>query len=229
MRTTIYAGMIAAMLAGCGGGDGGGSGSPAGAGTNVPAATDANTQAMVMQANMKLYLVGGAQPSLSRWTLPIPVKTSGDPRAAAALDAIESRLGKTLFDRSSIASLDDASITRGLVVSVGTSCAPQGTPIANNCGNVSVARGGCAVPVPASDRELNGRIYINLDSPDPAGCKASQSVTEHEFKHALGMYAHFDGFGIGAATSELSWRVLRTIYANPTGTQQSALVLAPAN
>lgn len=211
-----------AVLAGCGGG-GGDDKKQAG-----PEATDAATVAALELSNLNQQVGTGQVASIARWTLPIPVKTNGEARAIAALDAIEANLGKTVFDRTSIANVGNSSITRGVIVSVGTACSPAGTPVANNCGNVSLnTAGSCGIAQIASTREITGRLYLNLDSPDPAGCKASNDVTIHEMKHAMGLFAHFDGYGNGPAISALSWRVLRTVYANPLATPKAAVVLAP--
>ena len=147
---------------------------------------------------------------LKRWNLPIPVKTNNVSRAVQAMDAIEGRLGATIFDRTSIAGTDDNSINRGLIVSVGT--APQ----------TSIC--GAADPWDTASTEITGKLFIHLDS---AACTASLDATIHEFAHTLGMLNHFQNFGDGNPTGELFWRVLRTIYLNNIGTAGPNIVLAP--
>ena len=148
---------------------------------------------------------------LKRWSLPIPVKTNNEPRAAQAMDAIESRLGATIFDRTSIAGLpDDAALnTRGIFISVGTASGAA-------CGTtVSQLQG-------ANAELMESRISL-----DGAACTANVDVTIHEFGHALGMFEHFQNFGEGGPIGELFWRVLRTIYRNGIGTPAADIVLAP--
>lgn len=69
-----------------------------------------------------------------KWIGLIPVKTNGVQRAEEALNRIEERLGKQIFDRTSIADMPDDDIRRGVVVSEGT--ATEKNPGPNTCGNV---------------------------------------------------------------------------------------------
>jgi hypothetical protein len=196
--------ILSTVLAGCGGG-GGGSDAP---GAGAEDTSDAATRQALQVTNLNVGPTGGG--ALKRWSLPIPVKTNNVPRATQAMNAIEGRLGVTVFDRTSIAGEPDDSINRGLIVSVGT--APQ----------TSIC--GAADPGDGASNEISAKIFIHLDS---AACIASQDATTHEFGHALGMYNHFQNFGNGAPIGELFWRVLRTIYSNPVGTPAANVVLAP--
>jgi len=161
---------------------------------------------------------------LKRWALPIPVKLNGDARAIAAVDEIERQLGQTIFDRTAIASLPDTQIVRGLIVSIGTSYVPPGSSgPCDGAGGVSGSPNSGSYPSPfLRGAEISTRLYINLDN---SGCIASQDVTTHEFGHALGMGAHYEGFGDGPAISPLFWRVLRTIHANPIGTPSPSIIV----
>lgn len=166
-----------------------------------------------------------------RWdtTTPIPVKTNGEVRAGPAMDAIEAKLGRILFDRTSIAATANSSVTRGIIFSQGTAMAPVGTPIANNCGNVGSAPNAGGYPpgflVPGSAGVISTVLYLNLDSPVAGGCVASAEVVIHEFGHALGLGAHFAGFGDGPPISTDFWSALATLYGNPIGTPTASMVM----
>lgn len=198
--------ILSAVLAGCGGG--GGDGAP---GASSEDTSDAATRQALQRTNLD-HGPGGspALGTLKRWSLPVPVKTNNDPRAVQAMDAIEGRLGATIFDRTSIAGADDSTITRGVIISVGTG------PQSAICGAADNADG--------SSAEISAKLFIHLDS---AGCTATVDATIHEFAHTLGMFNHFQNFGDGNPTGELFWRVLRTIYSNNIGTPGPSIVLAP--
>jgi hypothetical protein len=200
--------ILSTVLAGCGGGGGeGGSGAP-------PAAedtSDAATRQALQTTNLGVAPGSPAVGTLKRWNLLIPVKTKNVPRATQAMDAIESRLGATIFDRTSIADTPDDSIDRGLIISLGTA-----DPTSSLCASADFPDGASA--------EITGRFFIHIDRP---GCTATLDATIHEFAHPLGMFEHFQNFGNGNAIGELFWRVLRTIYSNPIGTPAANVVLAP--
>ena len=201
--------ILSTVLAGCGGG--GEEGAAAAPGASSEDTSDAATRQTLANTNLNVGPGGGAAlGTLKRWSLPVPVKTNGDLRAAQAMDAIEARLGMTIFDRTSIAGTDDSSITRGLIVRTGTG------PQSSLCGSADPGNGATA--------EMTGVMFIDLDSPT---CTASVGATIHEFGHTLGLFNHFQNFGIGNATGELFWRVLRTIYMNNIGTPGPSIVLAP--
>src|SRR5688572_27133687 len=103
--------ILSTVLAGCGGG--GGDAPPGAAADDT---SDAATRQALQTTNLGVAPAG----MLKRWNLLIPVKTKGDARAVQAMDAIEGRLGATIFDRTSIAGTPDDDITRGVVISVGT-------------------------------------------------------------------------------------------------------------
>jgi hypothetical protein len=167
----------------------------------------------------------GEQPGvLKRWALPIPVKLNNEPRAIAAIDEIEGRLGTIVFDRTSIANQADEQIVRGIIVSVGTSYIPPGSSPCQGAGGVNGGPGfDGGYPDPfLNGAEISARLYVNLDN---SGCTASYDVTVHEFGHALGMGAHYGGFGNGGAVSPLFWRVLQIMYSNAIGTPASSIVI----
>ncbi|WP_156909438.1 hypothetical protein [Ottowia thiooxydans] len=68
------------------------------------------------------------------------------------MDAIEAKLGFTVFDRTSLANADETTITRGLVFRQGTSYLPVGGNPRSFCANVSDAplSGGWSASMKAS-------------------------------------------------------------------------------
>ena len=159
-----------------------------------------------------------------RWNLPIPVKTNGEARAAPAMDAIEAKLGYVVFDRTSLANIDEANIVRGVVFRQGTSYLPAGANPQSYCANVSNApfSGGWPANMLTAPGVLSARCYVNLDNPQ---CTASADIVIHEIGHALGMAIHFRGFGDGPAISSDFWNVMATLYANPPGTAKANIVV----
>lgn len=165
---------------------------------------------------------------VKRWTLPIPVKTNGEPRAVPAMDAIEAKLGYVVFDRTSIAAADEATITRGIVFRQGTSYLPAGANPQAYCANVARAPfdGSWPSTFMFAPGEISARLYVNLDNPQ---CTASADIVIHEIGHALGMGAHFKGFGDGdGPIGPAFWSVLATLYASPIGTPKASVVIKQA-
>ena len=148
----------------------------------------------------------------------IPVKTNGSQRAVVAMDSIESELGFIIFDRTSIASTPDDQITHGIIVSEGTAMGPPGGNPANACGNVSSSPSSVSWSDYQINNAMSARLYVNLDS---SGCTASQAVATHEFGHALGLFEHFEGFGIGPPIDGNFWNVLYNLYTNTIGSTDS--------
>lgn len=249
----VFMGSTALVLTACGGGGGGGGvagpvarlpSTPAAttpttpATTEVPATTEpvapaassGPTDAEILNLADSTNLSSSGYPwngrfagVVKRWNLPIPVKTNGEPRAVPAMDAIEAKLGFVVFDRTSIESADETTITRGIVFRQGTAYLPAGANPQSFCGNVSDAPfgGGWSASL-LSPGELTGRMYVNLDNPQ---CTASADIVIHELGHALGMGAHFAGFGDDDAIGPAFWPVLATLYANPSGTPKASVVV----
>jgi hypothetical protein len=175
---------------------------------------------------------------LVRWETPIPVKTEGDAEAIAAIDTIEAQLGRTIFDRTSIAATPDDRIAAGIVVRRGVAGCLAGS---QSCGSVSGLPDPVGtVPAPISARPplgvMRARLVVALGgrSADGRLLPSNLDVAIHEFGHALGFPGHFPGFGTDdlsctncAAISPLFWRVLRTTYSNPPGTPLARVTLAP--
>ncbi|WP_156909434.1 hypothetical protein [Ottowia thiooxydans] len=237
----------ALVLAACGGGGDGGSAEPVAPTPTTPTtpgglpppepatpvAPAGTTAAEILALADATNLAGTSYPwngrfagMVKRWRLPIPVKTNGEARAVPAMDAIEAKLGFTVFDRTSLANADETTITRGLVFRQGTSYLPVGGNPRSFCANVSDAplSGGWSASM-VSPGELTGRIYVNLDNPQ---CVADAEIVIHEIGHAMGLATHFKGFGgeddDGAIGPEF-WPVLATLYANPIGTPKASVVV----
>lgn len=251
MKSRMVLLSAAFVLAACGGGGGDGGSArlastpvetaptapvtpevPAATDPVTPAASPSRTDAEVLALADATNIASAGFPwngrfagVVKRWTLPIPVKTNGEPRAVPAMDAIEAKLGFVIFDRTSIAAADEATITRGIVFRQGTSYLPAGANPQAYCANVARAPSDGSWPSTFlfAPGEISARLYVNLDNPQ---CTASPEIVIHEVGHALGLGAHFKGFGdddgpIGPAF----WPVLATLYANPIGTPKSSVVI----
>lgn len=172
------------------------------------------------------WLAWVAEGKLKRWDYendgPIPVKFNNVALAENAADAIEAKLGEVIFDRTSIANTPDELVTRGIIVSEGTTADSFG--MIAGCGNVSKAPGLTAYPSQFYDDtgRINTKLYVNLSSPK---CTATLDVAIHEFGHALGMGKHFAGFGTGDAIDVNFWNVLYNLYSNDIGAAKEDLLI----
>lgn len=161
---------------------------------------------------------------LKRWELPIPVKTKDDARIVSALNEIERQLGKTVFDRTSIAATPDGAVTRGLVANFGTVVLMGGGTI---CAHPSAATSGFQSqnPMATSGGVMSYRLYLNVDG---AACRADEGMIIDAIASAIGMGGDYPGRyaqSDGIRQSALFWRVLQTMYANPPGTPQAAIIV----
>jgi hypothetical protein len=152
-----------------------------------------------------------------KWVGLIPVKTNGVVRAEGALNRMEKRLGKQIFDRTSIANMPDDDIRRGVVVSERTASSPNPGP--DNCGYVGAGPNRHDYPKNflKPSGEIDTVLYVNLGSEycDDSKCGKSESdIAVHEFGHAMELGPHFKGFGEGPIISEDFWRVLELLYAD---------------
>jgi hypothetical protein len=169
-----------------------------------------------------------ANETLKRWNIEddglIPIKLNNNQRAIDAINKVEDVLGIIIFDRTSIADTPDSEITRGLIVSEGTALSPNGVVDENTCGMVSEGIGTTGYPPDflQDSGNINTVLYVHLSS---TGCTASSEVSIHEIGHALGLGAHFDGFGNGPPINDNFWNVLYNIYYNPIGATESELVI----
>lgn len=231
MKKTLLLLCTTAVLTACGGGSSQDATTSTATTPGAPSAADARILGYLDSSNLSSVGFpwnGSFAGVAKRWNLPIPVKTNGDPRAAPAMAAIEAQLGTVVFDRTSIASTDEAAITRGIVFRQGTSYLPAGANPQSYCANVSNApfSGGWPANSVRTPGELSAKLYVNLDNPQ---CTASADIVVHELGHALGLGAHFSGFGNGPAISTDFWSVLLTLYANAPGTAKAAVVVKQSN
>lgn len=158
---------------------------------------------------------GIADKKPKKWIGLIPVKTNGIKRAEDAINIIEEKLKKKIFDRESISEIPEEKITRGIIVREGTAASP--TMDENNCGNVGDAPNSYHYPENflKNSGEIDTVLYVNLGSKlcDDKKCGTSPSdIAVHEFGHALGLGPHFHGFGDGPIISSDFWAVLIKLY-----------------
>ena len=158
-----------------------------------------------------------ANGKLKKWYGLIPVKSNGVKRAEEAMDRIEKKLGRKLFDRESIRDKPNNKISRGIIVSVGTAVGEGGTVDEDTCGHVGMKPGVTDYPKEflKDSGEIDTVLYVNLGSArcddSKRGRKPSDTAV-HEFGHALGLGEHFPGFGDGEIISDTFWSVLSKIY-----------------
>jgi hypothetical protein len=163
---------------------------------------------------------GLADGRLKRWDIErdglIPIKLNGSTLAQEAVIQIETVIHISLFDTTSIATLPDNMIARGIIVSEGTAVGPRGLVTKTACGNVSSLPRATDYPKDFynSEGEINTRLYVNLSSKK---CTASQEIAIHEIGHALGLGKHFSGFGSGNVIAPSFWQVLYILYSNDVG------------
>lgn len=213
MKLMHFAVLTTVLLAACGGDDSSGGSSVGG--------PEVITNNLIVSnlSDVGFPWTRTAPGKLKRWDYSvskIPVKLNGSTKAAKALDSIESVLGLTIFDRDSISGTANSDIVRGLIVSVGTALGPGGVVDSNTCGMVSGGIGETWYPANfySSTGEINTRLYVHLDS---SKCTASAEITVHEFGHALGLGAHFEGYGYGPAADGNFWNALYNLYHNEIG------------
>lgn len=171
---------------------------------------------------------------LKKWDIAgeglIPVKHNDSDLALQAMDAIESKLGVTLFDRNSIVNVADEDVERGIIISEGTARGSLGDPQPNICGSVHPIKQPIGPEAEWYDEYgvIFGPLVINIGSDDPNGCTQGQDLRQiaiHEFMHSLGMGTHFQGFGIGPIYSDNAWNVLHNIMINHQNTDEFNMII----
>lgn len=168
---------------------------------------------------------------IKRWRTPIPVKTKGVERFERALMRIESEIGQEIFDRNSIAAVDDERVTRGIVVSLGTarswdSVNKRAIVTEESAGHVSGEPASVFYPPDFTKTlpEISTVLFVNLGSPkcDDSKKGADESdIAAHELAHALGLQHFHPAFSDregGEIVSADLWRILRIVYEHPIGT-----------
>lgn len=166
-----------------------------------------NTASEVFKDLNITNLTGGA---LTRWdyaTL-IPVKLNGSAVAEEAINRIEAVLGRTIFDRTSIANTPEADITRGITVSEMTTVDRQ----------LQYLYGPDWRPCGEQSGTQNGKQHLDIGS---SQCLPSTDIAIHEFAHALGMTGHYIAFGTGPSIGGGFWSVLKTMYSNAIGSTKA--------
>ncbi len=158
---------------------------------------------------------GIAHKKSKKWEGFIPIKTNGVTRAEDAINRIEDKLGRKIFDRDSISDLPDEKIVRGIIISHGTAAAPKMDK--HTCGNVGDAPNSYTYPKNflKTTGEIDTVLYVNLGSQfcDDSKCgNLPSDIAVHELGHALGLGPHFQGFGDGPIISNDFWDVLIALY-----------------
>ena len=171
--------------------------------------------------------------ALKRWDIEseglIPVKHNDVPEAIYAMDTIEAKLGKLLFDRNSILNTPDEEIERGIIASAGTALGRGDKPDSQACGHVGAVGGSVSMPSELwydNTGNIFGPLQVNIGSDHPDGCTTGanlKKIAVHEFMHAIGFGAHFEGFGIGPTYDDNAWNALHNLYANQLLTKKEDL------
>ncbi len=167
---------------------------------------------------------------LKRWpveTSLIPVKTNESPEVNSAMDLIETTLGMTIFDRTSIADTPDDEISEGLIISMGTAVSENNEVTTSSCLLISSMPGLYGLDTDSirvdQDNNLSLKVYLNIGS---SLCNANlDELVIFSLGWGMGMLNAFDGFGINAIISADFWNVLKTLYANPINASIDELTL----
>lgn len=180
----------------------------------------------------------------------IPViDLTGRAETTTALNNLEAAVGKKLFNRLP-STTSTTTFERGVIINNATP-PQQGSGQENNCGSLYANRSNFSSefvdPTYVLDPPLNSSWQAAVDgnqvlNPRPTynidvdfsnnNCAPFEPLAEHELVHALGLAAHFDGFGEGggncngALCTDRTYPVLKPLYANPPMTQISAMTVS---
>lgn len=238
-----FAAAVSVILAACGGS--GGSGSTANnSGSENVTATELQVVAAVRSSNIEFFasLFSSALnptliPGTWRWSgTPVPHVTvyvappaSGDATELNYASMVQTSITTINRKLTGLVVLDAVGAVPAsgnyIYVSYGTSYVPAGsTNYQNYCANVATGQNvGNMIQPDSSGGMASSPVFINIGN---GHCTVSQDIVTHEFGHALGLTAHFNGFGgDGPPISTAFWDVLATLYANPQLTAESGLTV----
>ncbi len=225
--------VLTAVLAACGGG---GSNEGSNGASNQPTtATDTEVLAYLKSSNID-FLPTNRPAGTWRWSATpaqhvsvyIATPTSGNSTEQDYATKTQNAITQINTKLSGLLVLDAVAAIPAsgnfISVSYGTSYVPPGsTDYQGYCANVATGPNIGNVIQPNGQNDIGSSpVYLNLGN---GHCNVTQAIVAHEFGHALGLASHFNGFGIGDATSTAFWDVLATLYGNPPSTTASNLVV----
>ena len=228
------ASVLSISLVACGGGGSEGTSS----GNSVASATDAEVIADLKSSNID-FLPTNRPAGTWRWLgtpsqhvlVYVPAPANGNTteqdyvsKVATAIATLNRRLTGLLVLESTNSI---PQVGNYIQISFNTSYVPPGsTDYASYCANVSTGPRLGNVIVPDSQNGIaSSPVYVNLGN---GHCDVTQDIVTHEFGHALGLNAHFPGFGTGDSISTAYWDVLATLYGNPQSTAAANIVVKRA-
>ena len=226
---------VSVGLVACGGG--GSDGNTSGGNTAV-AATDAEVVADLKSSNID-FIPANRPAGTWRWPgtpsqhvlVYVPTPTIGNAteqdyaaKVATSIAVLNTKLTGLLVLESTNSIPQSGNFIQ---ISYGTSYVPPGsTDYASYCANVSTGPGLGNIILPDNQNGIaSSPVYINLGN---GHCNVTQDIVTHEFGHALGLSAHFNGFGTGDSTSSVYFDVLATLYGNPQSTTANNIVVKRA-
>ncbi len=235
-HSTLTLALAAALLTGCGSDL---------LGDSDATLDDAGIRSTVTTANINYYNVSstgsGTTAGTHRWVaasdatstaiavyIPTPANSTETDLANKVRNAIGT-YNRKLAGLVTLTEVSSAPASGGyLRVSYLTSYVPTGsTNYSGFCANVSTGanQGDVVFPDSTTGTFNNAVAWINLGN---GHCDVTQDIVTHEVGHALGLGAHFNGFGDGDSISTAFWDVLATVYANPVNTTAAQLTIRRA-
>ncbi|MBB5187101.1 hypothetical protein HNQ57_001364 [Zhongshania antarctica] len=192
-------------------------------------------------AKVKSETFGAVTDRVKRWDVDpasnkfIPVQINGVSFVEEALDIIEEKLGRQLFDRESLVGVDPASINYGLIFREGTARGPGDEADGINCGHVGAKDSSVSYEPDWYDETGAPQVAlsVNIGSPTVEGrsCTVSLGLVIHEIFHALGKNLHYEGFGESPRgvplnhQNRIAYTTLYNIYFHDLLTHKDDIVL----